>query len=45
MLIKVGYSLGLGNLTTGFEGSDYDPADDYQANRVFYVSLTYFLEM
>lgn len=45
MLIKVGYSMGFGNLTTGIDGLDYEPSDDYEANKVFYVSLTYFLQM
>ncbi len=42
ILINLGYSLGLGNLTPGYEGSDGDPKDYKMSNNVISLSVSYF---
>lgn len=42
MLLNVGYSLGLGNITTGMKDSELDPADYKMSNRVIKVSVSFF---
>ncbi|MCF8331869.1 MAG: PorT family protein [Bacteroidales bacterium] len=45
LLINVGYSLGLGNLTADLDVDGYDPADYKTSNRVIYFSVSYFLDL
>lgn len=42
VLVNAGYSLGLGNMNPGYEGSDEDPADYKISNRVIAVSVSFF---
>jgi hypothetical protein len=43
ILLNLGYSLGLGNLTPGYEDyDDYDPNDYKISNRVITISASYF---
>ena len=41
VLVNAGYSLGLGNLTPKEEGSDFEPKDHQQRNRLFFLSVAY----
>lgn len=41
VVISAAYSLGLGNLTVGYEGSDYDPATEKISNSVISLSVGY----
>jgi len=43
VVLSLGYSLGLGNITPKYEGSTADPSDFKFSNRVLNVSVTYFL--
>lgn len=43
VVVSLGYSLGLGNITPKYEGSTADPSDSKLSNRVLNVSVTYFL--
>ena len=42
VLVNTGYSLGLGNITPSYEGSDFDPKDFKMSNRVITLSVSYF---
>ena len=42
MLFNAGYSLGLANFTSEFEGSDIDPKDFKQTNSVISLSVSFF---
>ncbi len=43
VMLNAGYSLGLGNITPGIDGSDFDPADMKMSNRVINVSASFYL--
>jgi hypothetical protein len=41
ILINAGYSLGLGNINPGYEGSENDRSDSKYSNRVISISVSY----